>query len=63
MRVLVVAGLIIISAVTASILLPGSGSQAASLEVVRQNSVIEQQAPPSGNSSATITITMTGIGS
>lgn len=60
MRVMVVAGVIIVLVITSTLLL-GAHSEGTLPEVVGYNQVTEQQISQFDNSTATITITMTGV--
>ena len=61
LKIASIVGLIIASAIIASMSPPQSQSQAMLPEVGEQSQVTEQQICPRGNSTATITITMTGV--
>ena len=60
-KILSILGLIIASAIIASMSPPQSQSEAMSPDVEEQNQVSEEQTSPKGNATATITITMTGV--
>ena len=58
-KILSFAGLIIVLAIIASILLPQSQSQAMPPDIEKQNQVTEKQVSPQDKATATITITWT----
>jgi hypothetical protein len=60
-KIVGIIGLTIALAITASILPPRLQSQAMLPEAGEESQVIEEQISPSGNATATITITMTGV--